>query len=167
MIFDSFSDVKKHSKCVCRFTPAQGFESLRLRLQEELLRLLLFYVVENLIKICYDPCNRHISEIDMTTYLGLYIMINAFCIILVMAFLLHSRVGMGAMVPQRRFAHAVNMLIVFFASDTLWYAMDCGCLPRVHWISLCLKSIYFLSASASGYLWFLYMETLTGAESKG
>ena len=97
----------------------------------------------------------------MTDYLGLYILTNVFCIALVTIAAIHSRVGIGAMVSQRRFAACMYVLVVFFASDTIWYAMDCGALPQVWTASMLLKSVYFLSATLAGFIWFLYMGSLT------
>ena len=99
----------------------------------------------------------------MESYLLLYSLINLFCIILVLVFAFHSRMGMGAMVAQRRFMASMFGIAVFLASDTLWYAMDCGFLPQVWIASMILKSIYFLSATVTGYLWCLYMASLTKA----
>ena len=99
----------------------------------------------------------------MTTYLGLYELINIFCLLVLLVIMIHSRVGMGVSVTRRRFVRAAATLMVFFASDALWYAMDCEAIPQVRWISLLLKTVYFLSASTAGYFWFLYMETLSDA----
>lgn len=97
----------------------------------------------------------------MTTYLGLYELINVFCIILLLTLVLHSRVGLGMTATRRRYARAARMLMIFYASDALWYAMDCAAIPQVRWISMFLKTVYFLSAGAAGYCWFIYMETLS------
>ncbi|MBO6300291.1 MAG: diguanylate cyclase [Lachnospiraceae bacterium] len=99
----------------------------------------------------------------MTTYLGLYELINAFCGLVLLTLILHSRVGMGLTATRRRYMRAAILLVIFYASDSLWYAMDCGVLPQNRTVSMLLKSIYFVSSSAAGYSWFIYMETLTGA----
>ena len=99
----------------------------------------------------------------MTTYLGLYELINAFCGLVLLTLILHSRVGMGLTATRRRYMRAAILLVIFYASDSLWYAMDCGVLPQNRTVSMLLKSIYFVSSSAAGYSWFVYMETLTGA----
>ena len=99
----------------------------------------------------------------MTTYLGLYELINIFCVLVLLVLMLHSRAGMGFTATRRRFVRAAMLLMVFYASDALWYAMDCAALPQVRSVSMFLKSLYFVSASAAGYSWFVYMETLTGA----
>ena len=80
----------------------------------------------------------------MTTYLGLYELINVFCIILLLTLVLHSRVGLGMTATRRRYARAARMLMIFYASDALWYAMDCAAIPQVRWISMFLKTVYFL-----------------------
>ena len=100
----------------------------------------------------------------MTTYLGLYELINVFCGLVLLTLVLHSRAGMGFTATRRRFFRAAVLLMIFYASDALWYAMDCAALPQVRSISMFLKSVYFVSASAAGYSWFVYMETLTGAD---
>ena len=99
----------------------------------------------------------------MTTYLGLYELINAFCGLVLLTLILHSRVGMGLTATRRRYMRAAILLVIFYAADSLWYAMDCGVLPQNRSVSMLLKSIYFVSSSAAGYSWFVYMETLTGA----
>lgn len=99
----------------------------------------------------------------MTTYLGLYELINAFCGLVLLTLILHSRVGMGLTATRRRYMRAAILLVIFYAADSLWYAMDCGVLPQNRTVSMLLKSIYFVSSSAAGYSWFIYMETLTGA----
>ena len=99
----------------------------------------------------------------MTTYLGLYELINAFCELVLLTLILHSRVGMGLTATRRRYMRAAILLVIFYAADSLWYAMDCGVLPQNRSVSMLLKSIYFVSSSAAGYSWFVYMETLTGA----
>ena len=99
----------------------------------------------------------------MTTYLGLYELINAFCGLVLLTLILHSRVGMGLTATRRRYMRAAILLVIFYAADSLWYAMDCGVLPQNRSVSMLLKSIYFVASSAAGYSWFVYMETLTGA----
>ncbi len=102
-------------------------------------------------------------NVNVTSYLGLYVLINVCCAATVLICAFHSRAGLGEMLLQRRFETSVFMLVIFFASDTLWYAMDTGALPQVWAWSMALKTVYFLSASFAGYLWFLYMGTLTEA----
>lgn len=100
----------------------------------------------------------------MTSYLGLYVLINIFCILIVLIIALHSKLGTGNMVPQRRFFAALVTLLVFFITDTIWYAMDCKAIPQIWSISVFLKTIYFLSATLASYIWFLYMSNLTKNE---
>ncbi|MBQ9059449.1 MAG: diguanylate cyclase [Atopobiaceae bacterium] len=97
----------------------------------------------------------------MPGYLSLYILINLFCAAQVLIFAVHSRFGMGATVSQRRFVVSMIVLAIFFTSDTVWYAMDCGALPQIWSVSMGFKSVYFLSATLAGYVWFLYMGLLT------
>ena len=97
----------------------------------------------------------------METYLGLYILINVFCTAVMLLAAVHARIGMGGMVSQRLFSFTMCVVSVFYMSDTVWYAMDCGALPQIWWLSMLLKSIYFLSATCAAYLWFLYMGSLT------
>ena len=99
----------------------------------------------------------------MTTYLGLYELVNIFCILILIALMIHSRAGLGISATRRRYVRAAILLVVFYASDALWYAMDCGAIRQIRWISILLKTIYFVSASAAGYSWFLYMGTLSDA----
>ena len=60
----------------------------------------------------------------MTTYLGLYELINAFCGLVLLTLILHSRVGMGLTATRRRYMRAAILLVIFYAADSLWYAMD-------------------------------------------
>ena len=99
----------------------------------------------------------------MTGYLGLYILINVFCGVLVLISVIHSRIGMGSTEQRRHFVATMSLLLVFFAADTLWYTMDQGAIPQNQVASIFLKTIYFLSATIESYLWFLYMGTLSGA----
>ena len=62
----------------------------------------------------------------MTTYLGLYELINVFCVLVLLVLMLHSRAGMGFTATRRRFVRAAMLLMVFYALDALWYAMDCA-----------------------------------------
>ncbi len=78
-------------------------------------------------------------------------------------FAVHSRQGLGTMVSRQRFVYAISAAIIFFASDTIWYGMDQGVFTNNLLASIVLKSIYFLSATVSGYLWFIYLETAAGA----
>ena len=96
----------------------------------------------------------------MTSYLLLYILISVFCTILVLILAFHSRIGMGALVAQRCFALTIYVFVVFFLTDAVWYAMDCGALPQVWLLSMMLKSIYFLSATMAGYAWLLFANAL-------
>ena len=98
----------------------------------------------------------------MTSYLGLYILINVFCGALILICVIHSRIGMGGTELRRRFVATMILLLVFFASDTLWYSMDQGAILQNQVASMFLKTVYFLSATIAGYLWFLYMGTLSG-----
>lgn len=96
----------------------------------------------------------------MTNYLGLYILLNIFCVGLVLICVIHSRLSVGELESQIRFRWTLRLLAVFYISDTLWYAMDQGLLPQILIISMLLKSVYFLSACAAGYTYFIYMIAL-------
>ncbi|MBR3514730.1 MAG: diguanylate cyclase [Lachnospiraceae bacterium] len=100
----------------------------------------------------------------MMSYLGLYELINLFCVLLLVVLVLHCKVGMGISTTQRRFRRAAITLMVFYASDAIWYAMDCAAIPQIRWISILLKTVYFLSASVAGYFWFIFMGTLSDAK---
>ena len=101
----------------------------------------------------------------MTNYLGLYILVNIFCCVIISIIAIHSRFDMGYSASQRRFFVALMMIEIFFISDTVWYAMDCGAITQIYWFSILLKSIYFLSATIAGYVWFLYMGALTNTRA--
>ena len=95
------------------------------------------------------------------SYLTLYILINVFCIAFVAVIAFHARIGMGSTVARHLFTAVLAALAIFYASDTIWYAIDCNALPQVLPLSMFLKSVYFLAATAAGYAWFLYMGALT------
>ena len=97
----------------------------------------------------------------MTGYLALYIFLNLFCIAILLVCIFHSRVGLGIMTQQNYFVALLLVVAVFFASDTIWYAMNEGALPQVWSVSMVLKSCYFLSATLAGYTWFLYTVSLS------
>ena len=96
----------------------------------------------------------------MTGYLTLYILINIFCTVLVLIYAFHSRIGLGAMVVQRCFSITILFLAIFFISDTVWYMMDCKAIPQIYFVSMILKSIYFLSSTLAGYVWFIFITAL-------
>lgn len=96
----------------------------------------------------------------MGQYVELYILINLFCSGLLLVFVLHSRVGMGATISRRYFVSVIFAVVIFFLSDSLWFAMDHGILPPVWWISALLNNIYFLAATFSGYLWVMFILTI-------
>ena len=100
----------------------------------------------------------------MELYVQLYILINLFAILLLIAFALHSRIGMGDTLSRRYFAAADYAVITFFLSDILWFAMNYGLLPPIWWVSVLLNNVFFLSVTVAGYLWFLFLLTL--ADSK-
>ena len=96
----------------------------------------------------------------MKSYLFIYIELNVFCSALIMMLFIHSFRGFGAATVKRRFDPAMISLIIFFLSDTAWYAMDQGALARNLFLSMLLKNIYFLSASSNGYFWAGLFETV-------
>lgn len=96
----------------------------------------------------------------MTSYITIYTELNLFCSLLILVFLVHSFLGLGESITQRRFLSAMISLIVFFLSDTIWYAMDVGAIFQNQTYSMILKSVYFLSASCNGYFWMRYFETI-------
>ena len=99
----------------------------------------------------------------MDYYVTLYILINFFCTVLLLAFALHSRIGMGATASRRYFAAVIYAVIAFFLSDTVWLAMNYNFLPQIWWVGTLMNNIYFLSVDLAGYLWFIFLLMLVKA----
>ncbi len=100
----------------------------------------------------------------MTSYLGLYILINVFCVLLVIVCVVHSNLSVGELESQVRFRGLLILLIVFYIADTVWYSMDQGLIPQIHSVSMVLKSIYFVSACCAGYMYFIYATSLLNSK---
>ena len=101
----------------------------------------------------------------MELYVQLYIFINLFCALVLLAYALHSRIGMGNTTLRRYFV-AINItIIVFFLSDAIWLAMNQGLVPQVWWIGTLLNNVYFLSVTFAGYLWFLFLLALAHSKT--
>ena len=94
----------------------------------------------------------------MESYLTLYNLINIFCILFAVVFMVFSNKGLNSIIQKRVFNIALLTLILLFASDTLWYSMDQSLIPQNIVISHMLKGLYFISGCLCGFLWFVYFE---------
>ena len=64
------------------------------------------------------------------------------------------------MVAQRNFSMALDSMMLFFASDTIWGLIENRFLPYSTWGLILSKDIYFLSTALMCYFWFVYFEYL-------
>ena len=94
----------------------------------------------------------------MESYLTLYNLINIFCILFALVFMVFSNKGLNSIIQKRVFNIALLTLVLLFASDTLWYSMDQSLIPQNIVISHILKGLYFISGCLCGFLWFIYFE---------
>ena len=94
-----------------------------------------------------------------TLYSALYLEINLLSIALVLVIRIKT-MGLSRMVAQRNFSMALDSMMLFFASDTIWVLIENRFLPYSTWGLILSKDIYFLSTALMCYFWFVYFEYL-------
>lgn len=92
-------------------------------------------------------------------YIAIYNEFNIFCSVLLLIIYFSVKRLLGNSMKGRPFCAALLSLVVFMLSDTIWYSMDQGLLPKFVWISFLFKSSYFVSATFAGYFWFIFFES--------
>lgn len=100
------------------------------------------------------------TDLDPTLIKALmYLEINLISVILV-ALVHYKTSGMTKMVSQRNFVMAIDSLMVFFVSDTVFAMMFYGFFPKIPALQILTKEIYFMSTSLLCFFWFVYFEHL-------
>ena len=94
-----------------------------------------------------------------TLYPILYLEINLLSIA-VLAIIRVKTMGLTRMIAQRNFSMAVDSMVLFFASDTIWVLTENGFLPYSKWVVLISKDFYFFATAAMCYFWFVFFEYL-------
>ncbi|MBQ8119346.1 MAG: GGDEF domain-containing protein [Ruminococcus sp.] len=92
-------------------------------------------------------------------YALMYIEINLIAVILVGLIRFKSN-GLSKMVAQKNFVMAIDALIAFFLSDTLFVMIKCGLFPYSKTAVIASKEIYFFSTALMCWFWFIYFECM-------
>ena len=94
---------------------------------------------------------------SQTAYALIYLEINIVSVIIVLL-IRHKTSGISKMVAQNNFVMAIDSLVAFFLSDTLFVMIKLGKFPFSTAAVLGSKSVYFFSTALMCYFWFIYFE---------
>ena len=92
----------------------------------------------------------------------LYLEINIISIVL-LAIITVKSTGSDLIPRWEYFCTSIFLMIINIASDTIWQLMDTGRIGATVSIDIFVKSIYFLSLTATCYMWVLFSESLRKA----
>ena len=90
-------------------------------------------------------------------YALLYLEINIVSIILI-GIIRYKTGGISKMVAQRNFGKAINALMVFIISDTLYVMSQSGLAPGGPVAIMIYKELYFFATTLMCFYWFVYFE---------
>ncbi len=90
-------------------------------------------------------------------YALLYLEINLVSVILI-GIIRYKTEGISKMVAQRNFGKAINALMVFIISDTLYVISRSGMAPGGRIAIMIYKEIYFFATTLMCFYWFVYFE---------
>ena len=92
-----------------------------------------------------------------SSYAIMYFEINVVAVLIV-GIIRYKTKGLSRMVAQRNFAMAIDSLITFIVSDTLYVMMKCGAIPYHSASAMACKEVYFFMTTLMCYCWFVYFE---------
>lgn len=91
---------------------------------------------------------------------GLYIEINALCILILAAMLFRLCTGNYVRKYQQYLALDLILFILFFAADDLWALIDSGNIVASIGVNYVINVFYFILIGLSGYVWLIYCGSL-------
>ena len=90
----------------------------------------------------------------------LYIEIDIICIVLIGIVFFQISRNVDKSVSQRRLLSVNGCLILFYLTDLLWFCLQEGIIPFSLGFGWGINIFYFIFLAATGYLWFVYSETI-------
>lgn len=90
----------------------------------------------------------------------LYAEVNIICLLISLLILYKIKTGVGMQAGQCLYTHVLVTNIILVLLDFIWILLNGNCIQSLRQINYLVNIAYLIATGFSGYLWFLYSESI-------